>query len=175
MSTNLNAAPIDAAVPSDVEKLEKGALHRRTSPGSYDEKVAAEVAHDEAEVAQAQEHKSAFYARFRPYVLATTAIVILGWWVSATVLPATRHRWIVQTLFAWFFIFVILFRFVPTTVISRPVEAIWEPAVQRPFFALAYRTRLALGWFALVAIVLGSAYGFPLTNVSHSALRHVLI
>ena len=33
------------------------------------------------------------YRRFRPLVLALLAAVILGWWVSATVLKATRHRW----------------------------------------------------------------------------------
>ena len=33
------------------------------------------------------------YRRFRPLVLVLLAAVILGWWVSATVLKATRHRW----------------------------------------------------------------------------------
>lgn len=33
------------------------------------------------------------YEVYRPYILGATALVILGWWVSATVLEATRHRW----------------------------------------------------------------------------------
>lgn len=33
------------------------------------------------------------YRRFRPFVLIALAAVILGWWVSSTVLTATRHRW----------------------------------------------------------------------------------
>lgn len=33
------------------------------------------------------------YRRFRPFVLAAIAAVILGWWISSTVLEATRHRW----------------------------------------------------------------------------------
>jgi hypothetical protein len=37
--------------------------------------------------------RSAVYARYRPFILGGFAAVILGWWISATILPATRHRW----------------------------------------------------------------------------------
>ena len=53
---------------------------------------------------------------------------------------------------------------------TRPVEAIWVPLVQKPFFALPYYVRLGMGWLALLGIVFGSAFGFPLTGVSASAL-----
>ena len=33
------------------------------------------------------------YRRGRPFVLVALAALILGWWVSSTVLKATRHRW----------------------------------------------------------------------------------
>jgi concentrative nucleoside transporter, CNT family len=149
MSANVNNAPVDAAVPADVEKLKKGESatvnYRSSSRSTYDEKVAAEVLRDEVEIAGAKEHKSELYACYRPFILAATALVILGWWVSATILEATRHRWIVQTLFAWSFIFIFIFRFVPTIIVSRPVEAVWEPLVQRPFFKLPYTTHLGLG------------------------------
>ena len=36
---------------------------------------------------------SQLYARFRPLVHVALALAILGWWISATVLEATRHRW----------------------------------------------------------------------------------
>jgi hypothetical protein len=91
--------------------------------------------------------------------------LILGWWISATILHATRHRWIVQTFFAWSFIAIIAFRFIPTSVITRPVEAVWMPLVQKPFFGLPKHVRYGLGWLALLAIVLGSAFGFKLENV----------
>jgi CNT family concentrative nucleoside transporter len=91
--------------------------------------------------------------------------LILGWWISATILQATRHRWIVQTFFAWSFIAIIAFRFIPTSVVTRPVEAVWIPFVQRPFFALPKYVRYGLGWLALLAITLGSAFGFELENV----------
>ncbi|KAI0062830.1 H+/nucleoside cotransporter [Artomyces pyxidatus] len=96
--------------------------------------------------------------------LAGLAALILGWWISSTILPATRHRWIVQSLFAWFFILVIAFRFIPNSVVTRPVEAVWQPLVAKPFFALPYYIRLGMGWLALIAIVFGSAFGFKLQN-----------
>ncbi|KAI0712943.1 Na+ dependent nucleoside transporter C-terminus-domain-containing protein [Cerioporus squamosus] len=102
------------------------------------------------------------YRRFRPLVLVALAAVILGWWICATILPATRHRWIVQTFWAWFFIIVIAFRFIPNRVVTRPVETVWIPCVQTPFFKLPYSIRLGMGWLALLGIVFGSAFGFKL-------------
>ncbi|KAG6886264.1 hypothetical protein C0993_006674 [Termitomyces sp. T159_Od127] len=32
-------------------------------------------------------------SKVRPFILPALALVILGWWISATVLKATRHRW----------------------------------------------------------------------------------
>ena len=93
------------------------------------------------------------------------AALILGWWISSTILHATRHRWIVQTFFAWSFIAIIAFRFIPNSVVTRPVEAVWIPLVQRPFLALPNYVRYGLGWLALLAIVLGSAFGSKLENV----------
>lgn len=100
--------------------------------------------------------------------LCALAVLILAWWISSTVLPATRHRWIVQTFFAWSFISIIAFRFIPSSVVARPVEAVWIPLVQRPFFVLSRRARYALGWLAVVAIVMGSAFGFKIENVGLS-------
>ncbi|KAF8230168.1 hypothetical protein L208DRAFT_1400878 [Tricholoma matsutake] len=102
------------------------------------------------------------YLRFRPYILTGVALVILGWWISATILKATRHRWVVQTIFAWSFILIIAFRFIPNSVVTRPVGAVWEPLISRPWFNLPYKIRLAIGWLCLLGIVFGSAFGFPL-------------
>lgn len=60
---------------------------------------------------------------------------------------------------------VILFRYVPNTVVTRPIEALWKPLLERPFFALHYRIRLAIGWLCLLALVFGSAFGFALPEV----------
>ncbi|KIJ39428.1 hypothetical protein M422DRAFT_32685 [Sphaerobolus stellatus SS14] len=107
---------------------------------------------------------------YRPYILAVLAAVILGWWISSTVLPATRHRWIVQTIWAWFFILLIFFEFVPSSIFWNPIAAAWNVVVATPFFKLPYYVRLAMGWVALLAIIFGSAFGFPLDPDSNTTL-----
>lgn len=103
------------------------------------------------------------------------AAIILGWWISSTILHATRHRWIVQTFFAWSFIAIIAFRFIPNSVVTRPVEAVWIPLVQRPFLSLPKHVRYGLGWLALLAIVLGSAFGSKLEIVRFSLELYIII
>ncbi len=52
----------------------------------------------QTEVEEEEEEVSALtrgYRRFRPLVLVALAALILGWWICATILPATRHRWCV--------------------------------------------------------------------------------
>ncbi|KAJ3518129.1 hypothetical protein NLJ89_g46 [Agrocybe chaxingu] len=114
-------------------------------------------------------------SRFRPFILGALALVILGWWISATVLEATRHRWIVQTLFAWFFILIIAFRFIPNSVVTKPIGAVWIPCVQKPWYTLPYRSRLAIGWLCLLAIIFGSAFGFDLPEGTEYADRVISI
>jgi len=138
-----------------------------------------DVPHGDAEAADVDkgEDKSAplsWFTRNRGLVrrvkLGALAALILGWWISSTVLHATRHRWIVQTIFAWSFIAIIAFRFIPNSVVTRPVEAVWIPLVERPFFSLPRYARYGLGWLALFAIVMGSAFGFKLENVGWSPI-----
>lgn len=50
------------------------------------------------EQANRDQRRHELYLRFRPYILTGVAVVILGWWISATILKATRHRWYVVTL-----------------------------------------------------------------------------
>lgn len=40
-------------------------------------------------------HSRVSHGRLRPFILVGLALLILGWWISSTVLPATRHRWCV--------------------------------------------------------------------------------
>ncbi|KAH7332552.1 Na+ dependent nucleoside transporter C-terminus-domain-containing protein [Rhizoctonia solani] len=118
--------------------------------------------HDDDEAERNRQQRNAIYRKYRPFILSALVFVILGWWISATVLIATRHRWIVQTFWAWSFIALIAFRFIPNSVVTRPVSAVWKPLISKPFFSLSYRPRLAMGWLALLGIVFGSAFGFPL-------------
>lgn len=43
--------------------------------------------------------KETLYTKYEPYFLSLTAVVILGWWISATILEATRHRWYANLIF----------------------------------------------------------------------------
>lgn len=65
---------------------------------------AAVHAEDDAEVEAARQHRHELEARYRTLILGALALLILAWWISSLVLPATRHRWIVQSLFAWAFL-----------------------------------------------------------------------
>jgi Na+ dependent nucleoside transporter N-terminus len=124
---------------------------------TFEKSRQAETDRDEGEMGI--EKKS--QRRARPFVLTALALTILAWWISATVLKATRHRWIPQTVWSWFFILVIAFRFIPNSIVTRPVQAVWQPIVSRPFMRLPYYVRLSLGWLCLLGIVFGSAFGFP--------------
>ncbi len=60
----------------------------------------------------------------------------------------------------------IVFQYAPTTILTKPIEALWVPLVERPWYTLGYRVRLAIGWLCLLAIIFGSAFGFELKDVS---------
>ncbi|GLB37273.1 putative H nucleoside cotransporter [Lyophyllum shimeji] len=145
---------------------------KRSSTGSLskekseytDEKYTGDPEVNVAVEEEEDERRSTLYDKIRPFILPALAAVILGWWISATILKATRHRWIVQTFFAWSFIAIIAFRYIPNSVVTRPVEALWIPIVQRPWYRLSYPLRLTIGWLCLLGIVFGSAFGFPLQN-----------
>lgn len=55
-----------------------------------------QTAKDEAEVASAQSRSHEWYLKLRPLILVALALTILGWWISATVLKTTRHRWCIR-------------------------------------------------------------------------------
>jgi hypothetical protein len=106
------------------------------------------------------------------------ALLILGWWITSITLQATRHRWVVQTIFAWAFLLIIAFRFIPNSVVTRPIEALWVPLVQEPFFRIPKYIRYTMGWLSVIAVALGSAFGFKLEEVRvplYPALPHLII
>ncbi|EPT04957.1 hypothetical protein FOMPIDRAFT_1021699 [Fomitopsis schrenkii] len=169
----MDTATYAAAVAHQAEKGEPDVVERKASRTSsfsdgklkqHDPEV--QTAH---EGTQEQDEKDA--ARWaaarsflRPTILLGLAAAILGWWICSTILKNTRHRWIVQTFWAWFFLITIAFRYIPNRVVTNPVSAIWMPCVQEPWYKLPYRLRLTIGWLCLLGIVFGSAFGFPLTE-----------
>lgn len=82
--------------PSVTEAVERKVSRESESELSKSEKVVVsdpEVqAHEEPEDG---EKGPSFYQRFRPFILGAIALVILGWWISSTILHKTRHRWCV--------------------------------------------------------------------------------
>ncbi|KAH6914173.1 H+/nucleoside cotransporter [Coprinopsis sp. MPI-PUGE-AT-0042] len=146
-------------VQRQASRTESGdSVHKEKIPPHYD----PEVVESQHVVEDREPERRSLYTRFRPFILAGCALVILGWWISATVLEATRHRWIVQTLFAWAAILIIAFRFIPNRVVTKPVGAVWNPLIATPWSKLPYWVRLSAGWLALLAIVFGTAFGFAL-------------
>ncbi|KAI0949647.1 hypothetical protein AcW1_009193 [Taiwanofungus camphoratus] len=165
----------------------KAIIGRKTSQSS-DSSITKEKRKDDPEVQPVKESvtdddelreepslMSVWYTKLRPLILLALAGTILGWWISSTVLKATRHRWVVQTFWAWFFIIIIAWRFIPNRVVTRPVGAIWIPLVQEPWYKLPYRLRLTLGWLALLGIVFGSAFGFKPTGNSNYGDRAISV
>lgn len=85
--------------PSVEPIVESGTpMKRNTSrPSSTDSfKREKNTADNDVEVqvpAKDEETPVTFSQRCRPFALWSLAMLILGWWISATVLKATRHRW----------------------------------------------------------------------------------
>jgi len=171
MSNNTYKSPI--APNASADAAEKP-IPRRTSGYSEEKEIVTTelpttyMNRVDEDIEKSQARRAIFWSKYRPFILAGVATMIFGWWVSATVLKATRHRWIVQTFFAWFFIIVIAWRFIPNSVVTRPVGAFWLPCVQDPWLKLHRNLRLAIGWLCLLGIIFGSAFGFkPVGNSNY--------
>jgi concentrative nucleoside transporter, CNT family len=74
---------------------EKDGFTKEKHPANSD---GPEILSPTNEEADRDQRRHELYLRFRPYFLTGVALVILGWWISATILKATRHRWYVVLL-----------------------------------------------------------------------------
>ena len=87
-------APISAEKTQPVQRhtsrTDSGnSVQKEKTPSHYDpEGVESQVVAEDKEP-----QREGLYQRFRPFILAGSALLILGWWISATVLQATRRRW----------------------------------------------------------------------------------
>lgn len=116
---------------------------------------------------------SEIWSKYRIIFHAMLILLILGIWIPSVVRPQVRHYWVITTIWSWFFIGLIFFQYVPTSVFSKPIAAAWEVGVSKPWFKLPRRTRFAIGWVCLLALVFGSAFGVPLqagTKLSDRAI-----
>jgi len=62
---------------------------KRSNPAEVEKGAEQEVAEE------TKEHSWTSYERLRPFILVGIALLILAWWISSIILPATRHRWFV--------------------------------------------------------------------------------
>ncbi|KAG9037182.1 hypothetical protein FRB95_006435 [Tulasnella sp. JGI-2019a] len=175
LTTNMQSPTHNATNDFEPEKKEISQGVSKTSSVHSDSLEAQKEEVIEHEMAAEHGDGSTFYMRYRPFILAAWAMLIFGWWISSLLVKATRHRWIPQTVWAWFFILLIAFRFIPNRVVTRPIRAVWVPLIQRPWYSLSYRIRLSIGVLALLALIFGSGFGFPLKNGGTYADRAISV
>jgi len=75
------------------DNLDELQPQRPKTPDSTDKVSEKKDVDIEAASSDAVEEKETSKRNYKPYILVGTAMVILGWWISSTVLEATRHRW----------------------------------------------------------------------------------
>ncbi|KAG1802637.1 Na+ dependent nucleoside transporter C-terminus-domain-containing protein [Suillus plorans] len=171
------------AAPAGDFDVENKFLHRKTSVSTNSDgnRETARVVNPGGDLESTEEKdegtqaNNTFDKRLRVVVLIALAALILGWWISSTILTATRGQWVVRTVFAWSFLLIIAFRFIPNSVVTEPIAAVWMPYVQVPWYKLPRTARLTIGWLCLLAIVFGSAFGLPLTGNSDYGHRAISV
>ncbi|THU89972.1 hypothetical protein K435DRAFT_781400 [Dendrothele bispora CBS 962.96] len=100
----------------------------------------------------------------RPQILFLFAALTLGWWISLLVLRPPGYGWVAQTVIAWFIILLIAFQYIPTGRAIVFIGRSWRTCVERPFYRLPRKVRLAIGWLALLGIIAGSVFGFEVDS-----------
>lgn len=88
--------------------------------------------------------------------------LLLGWWLPGIIREETRHRWVITTIWSWFFILLILFhndRYISKAPFQNAIGAAWTTVVAKPWGMIPHYPRIAIGWLALLALYFGSAFG----------------
>ncbi|EPQ29257.1 uncharacterized protein PFL1_03012 [Pseudozyma flocculosa PF-1] len=100
--------------------------------------------------------------------------LILGWWLPGIIREETRHKWVITTIWSWFFILLILFhndRYLPKKPFANGIEFVWTRIAANPWSRIPYYGKLAVGWIAILALFLGSAFGIKEVPESRYADR----
>ncbi len=88
------STPEAGPIIADAQRREEELVNRSRSSLSSDKKEKDTEGHLDSKFDSDEGEKTpSFYRKYRPYILAGVAMVILGWWISATILLATRKRW----------------------------------------------------------------------------------
>ncbi|CBQ72064.1 related to Sodium/nucleoside cotransporter [Sporisorium reilianum SRZ2] len=88
--------------------------------------------------------------------------LILGWWLPGIIREETRHRWVITTIWSWFFILLILFhndRYISKAPFANAIEAVWTRCAAEPWSKVPHYGQIGIGWVALLALYFGSAFG----------------
>ncbi|SJX61937.1 related to Sodium/nucleoside cotransporter [Sporisorium reilianum f. sp. reilianum] len=88
--------------------------------------------------------------------------LILGWWLPGIIREETRHRWVITTIWSWFFILFILFhndRYISKAPFANAIEAVWTRCAAEPWSKVPHYGQIGIGWVALLALYFGSAFG----------------
>lgn len=92
--------------------------------------------------------------------------LLLGIWIPSVVRKEHRHKWVITTVIAWFFIGLILLhnsKYIPQRPFVRFVTYTWGTFVEKPWFKIPYYARLAFGWTCLFGLYFGTAFGIKAT------------
>ncbi|CED82931.1 Concentrative Na-nucleoside cotransporter CNT1/CNT2 [Phaffia rhodozyma] len=158
---------------SDDNSVDKEVI--KTGQTLTDVQAAHEISEDSAQVAENKWRRHMAWKRLRYVVLPAFALLVLGWWIASIVVKDTRHRWIQSTILAWWIIGLVIFRFVPSSVVGRPIGKVWTTLISNPFFKLNRIARLAIGWLILLGLLFGSCYGFPLPEGTSYGQRTISV
>jgi len=89
-STSVSTSAVDADQP--IKRTSSG-FSCSEEKGNHTTEVPTYGHRGDEDIEEARVKRALFWAKYRPLILAGVAAVIFGWWVSATILKATRHRW----------------------------------------------------------------------------------
>ncbi|KAK0567055.1 hypothetical protein OC861_002926 [Tilletia horrida] len=96
-------------------------------------------------------------------------LAVLGWWIPSIVQPSTRHKWIPNTIIAWFLILLVLFhnsKYLPQRPFVRAISTVWNAVLGKPWGMLPHYGKVAVGWLAILALFLGATYGIKPSDSS---------
>jgi len=79
------------ASPAEIPAVQRSSS--RSSLSVRKEKASNEDPENIVVISQDDDADKPPQTKYRPFILGALALLILGWWISATVLRATRHRW----------------------------------------------------------------------------------
>lgn len=146
-------------VRSSSDDIEKGNLGGSGPPDYEGDKVGV-VTHGDEACSETQPGKfRRFYRRFRPAFHLLIGCFFTGWWIASLVLYAGERNWVVPFLVWLCIILRLVFFYVPSSYVSRPIVWAWQqtavpvydripPKLRTPAGAVVTAAAIIVGTFA---------------------------